>query len=85
MRCEGMVRHGGIMTIGRPFWKQCEKDAIVLVKVKQTSGGFGHEITEGEFPACLDCWKRAKETEGIEIISVEPVSDKDENNEKGKE
>ena len=72
-RCEGVTRHGGIMTLGRPYYTQCENESTVMITFKQTPGGFGHDITEGTLPACNDCWKKADKEEGITIIKVEPI------------
>lgn len=58
---------------GRPYWIQCEKDAEVMIKFKQSAGGFGHDITEGTLPVCNDCWKKAIDEDGVEVISVEPI------------
>ena len=68
MRCEGMVRHGGALTFGLPYWTQCENNAVVMVKIIQ-------DDKNGEFPGCLDCWKRATTESGIEVISAEPIKE----------
>jgi len=64
MRCEGWRRTGGAFTLGQVEWKQCEKEAIVMLKVKQ-----GKEET---LPACLECWNECKEKK-IEILGAEPL------------
>ena len=76
VRCEGMTRNGGMMTFGPVEWVQCKNEATVLVKFKQTAGGYGHNLTEGELPACHDCWVRAKKTDDIKIVKVEPIDPK---------
>lgn len=72
-RCEGVTRHGGMMTLGRPYFTQCEEPATVMITFKQTPAGFGHNVTEGTLPVCNTCWKKAVAEEGITIIKVEPI------------
>ena len=71
--CEGMVRHGGLFTIGRPYWTQCKEPATVMLTVEQTSGGWGHEGGKGTFPVCNECWKRAEKTDDIKVLEVKPI------------
>lgn len=73
MRCEGMTRHGGMMTIGRPYWEQCKNEAVVMITFEQSPGGYGHTITEGTLPACIDCWKNAENEKEIKIKKVTPL------------
>ena len=68
MRCEGWTRRGGIFTLGRPTWSQCENEATVMLEVAQ-------EKIEKQ-PACMDCWKKGVEKE-IKILSAEPLGDED--------
>lgn len=62
-RCEGWRRYGGAFSFGIPKWEQCKKDAVVTLTVKG-------ETTK--FPACLECWKEAKDR-GNEIEAAEPI------------
>lgn len=65
MRCEGWKRTGGAFTFGPVSWKQCENQAVVMLKVRQEK--------EEELPACLECWHECKENK-IEILAVEPLN-----------
>ena len=68
-QCEGWRRTGGVFTLGLPKWEQCKKDAIVLLTVKNQD-----EIHFREFPACMICWKEAKERpKEIEIKEAIPL------------
>lgn len=71
-QCQGMTRHGGVFTLGRPWWEQCKNEAVVLLKIKQKPGGWGHDITEGTFPACQACADKA-EKEGIQVLKRIPI------------
>ncbi len=65
IQCEGWRRNGGAFTFGPVEWKQCQKNALVMVTLKQ----------DGEvqtFPACLECWMEALDRE-LEIIEVKPI------------
>lgn len=64
MRCEGMRRRGNAFTLGPVRWRQCENDAVVILKVRQ-------EVI-AEFPACLVCWNEAVERQ-MEIHSACPT------------
>ena len=64
-RCEGWRRYGGAFTLGPVEWRQCENDAIVLLKVRQ-------EKIE-ELPACAECWKEVLENK-IEILESKPIT-----------
>lgn len=64
MRCEGWRRHGGVFTLGPVRWTQCEKDAVVILRVKQ------EKISKQ--PACLGCWNEGVER-GIKILSAKPI------------
>ena len=82
-RCEGVTRHGGVMTLGMPYWVQCENEATVIITFKQRPGGYGHDITEGTLPACNECWQKALDEEHIEVINVEPIAGKEAEPKKG--
>jgi hypothetical protein len=55
MRCEDYVRHGGMMTFGRPIWKQCKNEATVLVTARNKG-----EKPKTTLPLCNECFKRAR-------------------------
>ena len=65
MRCEGMTRHGGVMSFGRPYWTQCENKATTMLTVIQNG-------EEGTFPACDDCVKKV-ESWNIKVINSRPI------------
>jgi len=72
-RCEGYTRHGGVFTFGPVRWVQCDKEAVVLLKIKQE----GED--EREMPACLDCWTEAQKPEWkIQILSAKPITQEEE-------
>lgn len=66
-RCEGWRRRGGVFTLGPVSWSQCERDATVLLKVKQ-------DDETKSYPACVICWNKAVENH-IEILHVTPLSE----------
>lgn len=69
MRCEGWRRHGGMMTLGKPVWEQCQNEAVVLLEVEQ-------EKIE-KMPSCMECWKEAIDKK-IKILSSSPLEEKTE-------
>lgn len=71
VRCEGWTRHGGAFSFGPVTWSQCENDAIVMLTVRQKNLTT-HQVEEVTQPACLGCWKTAKEY-GIEVLKAEPL------------
>ncbi len=66
-RCEGWRRHGDAFSFGPPRWVQCEKDAIVLLSVKQEHG------EDGTLPACESCWAEAVDNDLIAISEVKEI------------
>jgi hypothetical protein len=65
IRCEGWERHGGMMTLGRPKWTQCENEAVVILEVIQDNG-------TTEQPVCIYCWNKGMSM-GIKINSARPI------------
>ena len=68
-RCEGMVRNGGIFTLGPVRWVQCEESAVVMLQLKNPD-----EKRYRSFPACMNCWEKAQDPKwGIKIKSATPI------------
>ena len=65
MRCEGWERTGGMMTLGPVDWKQCENEAVVMLKVEQKK--------TQKLPGCMKCWQKCID-EKVKILSAEPIS-----------
>lgn len=65
-QCEGWRRIGGAFTLGPVHWKQCNRDASVMLTVKQD----GKTET---LPSCVICWNEAME-KGIPVLKVTPLS-----------
>ncbi|KKK76129.1 hypothetical protein LCGC14_2866780 [marine sediment metagenome] len=62
IRCEGQTKIGAFQMGGYAGWRQCENDAVIILKVRQDKG----KITDQ--PSCDVCWKRAKKYTNVEIV-----------------
>ena len=67
MQCKGWIRTGGAFTFGRPEWKQCKNEAIVMIEFK-----YPDEKIE-TLPGCSECWRKCIDQENLNIISVRPI------------
>ena len=67
IRCEGWTKIGAFQMGGYAGWRQCENDAVVVLKVKQDGG----KITDQ--PSCNGCWKKGKEKKNVEIVETVEV------------
>ena len=70
IRCEGWTRIGAFQMGGLAGWRQCENDAVVILKVRQDEG----KITDQ--PSCDICWERAKKFTNVEIVETVEVLSK---------
>ena len=52
-------------------WEQCKEEATVMLKVKQDK----EKATEQ--PICKTCWEECRETPGIKILDVRPLTKKE--------
>jgi hypothetical protein len=65
MRCEGYRKYGSFMTLGPRKWKQCENEAIVMIR-------FEDRKEEQTLPACAACWQDCIDTK-LHILEVTPI------------
>ena len=70
IRCEGQTKIGAFQMGGYAGWRQCENDAVVILKVRQDKG----KITDQ--PSCSKCWERGKKFSNVEIVETVEVLSK---------
>ena len=76
MRCEGWTKHGGAFSLGRPEWRQCKNDAVIILSGTQSKCNGTNKRERFSMPACMDCWIKAQTTNHMKIKNAIPIKEK---------